>query len=81
MYNDNGKPVTFDVTFNGTGVPYQLDAWTGEIEPIACYQKQNDKVSMTVTLDAGEADFIAISNDQQELGETNLYGQPMRILP
>ena len=71
LYNDNGKPVTFDVTFNGTGVPYQLDAWTGEIEPIACYQKQNDKVSMTVTLDAGEADFIAISNDQQEFGETN----------
>lgn len=49
------------VTMTGNGVPYMLDAWTGDVTPIADYTVNEDgTVSTRVVLHGGESAIIAI---------------------
>lgn len=74
LYNQNGvdtitgepspaRPAPFDqeVSFAGVGQPYALDAWTGEITPIATYQTTSGRTTLRVRLAPGESTIIGIS--------------------
>ncbi len=60
----SGKKVDTNVTLTGDGIPYMLDAWTGEITPIADYTVNGDGTITThINLSGGESTWIAITND------------------
>jgi hypothetical protein len=54
-------PIEGTVTLTGEGVPYYLNAWTGEITPFAAYTNNgNGTVSVDISLSGGESALIAI---------------------
>lgn len=61
---DSIKPVDFEVSFVGEGVPYLLDAWTGEITPIAAYKAENGRITVNVKLDSNESKLIAFASPE-----------------
>ena len=66
----SGKKVDTDVTLTGDGIPYMLDAWTGEITPIADYTVNGDGTITThINLSGGESTWIAITNDTTNFPE------------
>lgn len=70
LYNNSGEDVTLAVTLQGSGTPYLLDAWTGEITPAAAYAQRDNAVETTLALQDGQAVFVAIAPDQTAFGET-----------
>jgi hypothetical protein len=53
--------ISAGVTLTGSGAPYRLDAWTGEVEPIVGYQVTDEgKVATSVELHGGESTIIAL---------------------
>ncbi len=61
---DSIKPVDFEVSFVGEGVPYLLDAWSGEITPIAEYKTENGRITVNVELDSNESKLIAFASPE-----------------
>jgi hypothetical protein len=56
------KPQAFDqeISLQGRGQPFMLDAWTGEITPIATYKRDGDHIITRVRLAPGQTTIIAI---------------------
>lgn len=54
------------VTFKGEGRPYVLNAWTGEVSPVALYRENNDSVTFTVSLRPNDNILIAIAKEGWE---------------
>jgi len=63
-----GDAVDTLVTLEGKGTPYELDAFTGKIAPIARYTRNGDTVTLRVTLGRDASTVIALSDDPQSLG-------------
>lgn len=55
---------TLNISLEGEGKPYLLNAWTGEITPIAEYKLENGKVNLTLDFKGDEEMMIAILDDQ-----------------
>ncbi|WP_300266688.1 glycosyl hydrolase [Microbacterium sp.] len=51
------------VTLQGDGRPYLLDAWTGDIMPIAEYTRGNAAVTLDVEVGANDSTIIALADD------------------
>lgn len=61
----NGDTITTTVTLEGEGVPYVLDAWTGDVTPVAGYTVNDDgTVTVEVTVEGGESTIIALLNEK-----------------
>ena len=58
---------SLDVTLKGEGKPYLLDAWTGEITPVAEYQQNDGSVTLHLDFDKDEAKLIALLTDQEAI--------------
>ena len=56
-------PVETKVTLSGTGTPYLLDAWTGEITVIKDYTASEDSVTVNVYLAANDSVIIVLTDD------------------
>lgn len=63
-YRDAIKPVSFDVAFEGEGIPYLLDAWTGEITPLANYTVRNGRIQLHLDLDSNESVLLAFASPE-----------------
>lgn len=65
------------ITLEGAGQPFLLNAWSGEISPIAHYQRKGNRVTVDVRLDVDESMLIGISANPAQLGLTgnSLYVQ------
>lgn len=61
MYNKSEQDQNVTVSLTGTGIPYALDLWTGEITPVAQYTVEDGTVTIPVNLNAGEARVYAIT--------------------
>ncbi|MDR1043330.1 MAG: fibronectin type III domain-containing protein, partial [Clostridiales Family XIII bacterium] len=57
-------PSTVEVAIDEIGKPYELNAWTGEINPVA-YQVKNGRTVMGITLAPGAATMIALNLDDE----------------
>lgn len=49
-----------DITLTGSGVPYLLNAWTGEVSPISTYTRSGNSVKVNLDIPARDADIIAL---------------------
>jgi hypothetical protein len=63
LLNTEKEAVERTVTLRGAGVPFRLDAATGEITPIAQYRSTADGVTLRVRLGADDAALIALAPD------------------
>ena len=57
---DAVENVRATVTLKGAGQPYELDAWTGDITPIADYTELDGAVSIDVDIAANDVRMIAL---------------------
>lgn len=74
---DNGKAarafktaedINATITLEGDGVPYELDAWTGDVTPIAEYSVNGDgTVSVDVELAGGESTIVALLEEKDKI--------------
>ncbi|WP_069988491.1 glycosyl hydrolase [Massilioclostridium coli] len=62
------KSISVPVTMTGEGAPYKLDAWTGEISPIAWYNQSGNQTTTQLDLEYNESAIIAISKNEAEFG-------------
>jgi len=64
LYNKADKAEEVDVALAGSGTPYLLDAWTGDISPIAAYSEEEGTVMLKARLEAHSTCIIAITNNE-----------------
>jgi len=60
-----GEPLDVEVSLEGRGRPYMLNAWTGEITPIARYRVEEGRVTVRLQLAPEEATLIALTTNSQ----------------
>jgi hypothetical protein len=63
-----GEAIDQLVTLEGTGRPYLLDAWSGEIQPIADYTRDGERVMIRVRLTRDDAMLVALTDDPKRFG-------------
>ncbi|MCV2395889.1 glycosyl hydrolase [Actinotalea sp. M2MS4P-6] len=56
-----------DVTLTGEGTPYVLNAWTGEVEPLAVYSRDGDTITFTPRIGGEDAEIVALVKDNGKL--------------
>lgn len=61
IYNRSGAVVTDELTLSGSGSPYRLNTWTGEIEPIGEYTTDRHGVTVTVRIAPHDQAIIAVA--------------------
>jgi hypothetical protein len=61
LFNQSTATAEQQISLTGDGVPYRLNTWTGEITPIADYQRSGDKVTVDVRLEPADATVIALT--------------------
>jgi hypothetical protein len=61
LFNQSVSAVQQTLTLAGTGVPYELDAWTGAITPLGSYAAAAGGVSVPVRIGANAVKVIAVS--------------------
>jgi hypothetical protein len=68
----NGKSaLDAAVSLAGKGTPYQLDAWTGGIVPLALFSKTDGRINVNLKLEPGEATIIAVAEDATQFPKSN----------
>jgi hypothetical protein len=65
-----GTPLDIQVSLEGSGSPYLLDAWSGKITPIVHYTSADSRVTLRVRLSRDNAQLIALSDDPLRFGVT-----------
>jgi hypothetical protein len=63
LNTDEAETLETTISFNGNGVPYLLDAWTGNITPIAEYTREGDRCSIQVKLGPSDTRIIALAGE------------------
>lgn len=63
-----GSPLVTKVTLEGTGQPFLLNAWSGEIKPIAHYTTDGKQVTISVNLAVDESMLIGITKNPTQMG-------------
>ncbi len=63
-----GEPLDVEVGLEGRGQPYLLNAWTGEITPIARCRVEEDRVTVRVQLAPEQATVIALTTNGGRFG-------------
>ena len=61
LFNSGDTAATTTVSLQGRGRPYEYDAWTGKVSPIAEYTRTGDRVTVEVNLKSGDNTLIAIT--------------------
>lgn len=64
-----GDAVATTVTLAGTGQPYTLDAWSGEITPIRNFARVSGGVVVDIALEADDTTIIALTKDVDRFGK------------
>lgn len=55
---------TGSITFETTGVPYQYDAWTGDISPILAYQQTNSTTTIAMSLAGNQTMIVGFHHNE-----------------
>jgi len=62
VYNRSSTTVEQDLEIAGTGVPFKLNAWTGQIEPVAEYTRDSSGVTVHVRVGPHDAVILALGD-------------------
>jgi hypothetical protein len=74
LFNNSNNRLETDVALKGKGAPYLLNAWTGEIIPLGCYNSSDGGVRANIKLEPKEAAIVAIAGDTAEFPKVkNVY--------
>ena len=76
LHNSSDEEVTRSLSLVANmpeAIPYELDAWTGDIERIAVYEEAKDRIQTSVTVPPRESTIVAVGrrdwyNDQTGVG-------------
>ncbi|MET8978145.1 glycosyl hydrolase [Streptomyces sp. NPDC004539] len=60
VYNPTSAPVTAEIRVEGTGRPYELDAWSGKVTPLGLYRAGRSHITLPVHLAPGGSTVIAL---------------------
>ena len=63
-----GQPVEREVSLEGRGRPYLLDAWSGKISPIAQYTAAPGRVSLRIRVSRDNGVLLALADDANRFG-------------
>jgi hypothetical protein len=63
-----GEPVDQEVSLEGSGRPYVLDAWSGTITPIVHYSTRAGRVTVRIHLSRDNGALIALSDNPNRFG-------------
>ena len=63
-----GQLVEREVSLEGSGQPYLLDAWSGKITPLGHYQTSGDRVTFRLKLSRDNGALIAFSETPNRFG-------------
>ncbi|MBF4550807.1 glycosyl hydrolase [Pseudoclavibacter sp. VKM Ac-2888] len=63
VYNRSGEAVQQSLTLAGTGRPYQLDPWSGEVTPIGEFTQDGDSVTVSIDVAAHDTAIFALVDD------------------
>ena len=66
FYNPGTEAGDVTVSLAAKGQPFELDAWTGDIKPIALYSRKADRTELRVKLAPEETTIIAIPNGNRK---------------
>jgi hypothetical protein len=73
--------VTQDVWLTATdrrSVPYLLDAWTGDVTPVAGYQRDGDRVRVAVDLVPGQSTIVVLAEPEDRVPAVVASSGPVR---
>ncbi|WP_413105647.1 glycosyl hydrolase [Streptomyces sp. Inha503] len=60
LYNPTSSSVTADIRVEGTGRPYELDAWSGRATPLGLYRTTRSHITVPLHLAPGGSTVIAL---------------------
>ncbi|GAA3383491.1 glycosyl hydrolase [Cryptosporangium minutisporangium] len=60
LFNPTATTITTDLSLEGRGAPYALDAWTGRITPVGRFRAAEGRVTVPVRVPAGGSTLVAI---------------------
>ncbi|KAL0581293.1 hypothetical protein V5O48_000776 [Marasmius crinis-equi] len=65
FYNQNDTAINFTLTLEATGTPFVLDAWSGEVSPVAVWSTTDDGhiVIPSVSLAANQSALFSVTSD------------------
>ncbi|MEW2353399.1 glycosyl hydrolase [Spirillospora sp. NPDC029432] len=64
LHNPTSATITADVSLEGTGTPYTLDAWTGKITPAGRYRSDRTRTTLPIVLAPGGSTVIALGGGE-----------------
>ena len=67
VYNNSDEPIAVSAAFEGSGNAWVLNAWTGDIAPLAECEAVEGGVRTTLYLDAHGTRIIALSEDTEAI--------------
>jgi len=63
-----GQAVEREISLEGSGQPYLLDAWSGKITPITRYTSANGRVTLRIRLSPDNGMLVAVSESPARFG-------------
>ncbi|MFN7929000.1 MAG: glycosyl hydrolase [Blastocatellia bacterium] len=63
-----GQPVEREVSLEGRGRPYLLDAWSGKVTPLVQYTANGERVTVRLRLARDNGILLALSEDANRFG-------------
>ncbi|QPI75073.1 glycosyl hydrolase [Sphingobium sp. Cam5-1] len=60
LFNQGTQTTSETLSFAGTGIPFELNSWTGEILPLGLYEQTGGAVRIPITLAANDVKLIGI---------------------
>jgi hypothetical protein len=67
VYNRSKKNVDVTLDVTGTGTPYLLDVWSGDIEPVAAYTRTASGIKTTVHVGAHDSTILMLARTTGDL--------------
>lgn len=67
-----GNEITTKISLEGEGQPFKMNAWSGEIVPIASFKRKGNRVWIDIHMAADESMLIGISQNPKQLGLSEL---------
>lgn len=80
FFNGNEETVTVETALSGTGTPILLDCWQGKLKPIPVFQQQGKRISVSLTIAAGDMAIVALLPDVPYHAAEKMEALPEQVI-